>query len=165
GAALSDVLKGAALSAGIDLPMNYLVFRRREDHIFVQVTFGATASDQTRTIITPFGPAVVGNGVQTPFGIAGGTVSQPHGDIQSDSLASEMTSSVLPTYPGLARQSRIQGVVVMEATVGTDGRVEDVNIITGHPLLVPAAKDAVMQWTYRPRATLATARILINFQF
>jgi TonB family protein len=103
--------------------------------------------------------------IATPFGAIGGTVSIPHGDIESDSLAAEMVSSVLPQYPPLARQARVQGVVALTARVGADGKVEEVTVITGHPLLVAAAKDAVMSWTYRPRAVPATARILINFHF
>ncbi len=55
-----------------------------------------------------------------------------------------------PTYPTAARQMGAHGEVVVEATIGTDGRVRSVRVISGHPLLVQAAKEAVMQWRYRP---------------
>jgi len=55
-----------------------------------------------------------------------------------------------PEYPTPARQMGVHGQVVLEATIGTDGKVTAVKIISGHPLLVPAAKAAVMQWRYRP---------------
>jgi protein TonB len=55
-----------------------------------------------------------------------------------------------PEYPTAARQMNAKGQVVLEATIGTDGRVVAVKVISGHPLLVQAAKAAVMQWRYRP---------------
>jgi protein TonB len=55
-----------------------------------------------------------------------------------------------PEYPTAARQMNAHGQVVLDATIGTDGRVVAVKVISGHPLLVQAAKAAVMQWRYRP---------------
>jgi periplasmic protein TonB len=57
---------------------------------------------------------------------------------------------VQPVYPQLARQARVQGVVVLRAVISSDGRIENLQVISGHPLLVPAAIDAVRQWRYRP---------------
>jgi len=57
---------------------------------------------------------------------------------------------VPPKYPPLAAQARIQGVVRLKILVGTDGRVRDVQPVSGHPLLVPAAEEAVRQWVYKP---------------
>ena len=55
-----------------------------------------------------------------------------------------------PEYPTAARQMGAHGQVVVDATIGTDGRVVAVKVISGHPLLVQSAKAAVMQWRYRP---------------
>ncbi len=55
-----------------------------------------------------------------------------------------------PVYPPMARQARVRGVVRVEATVGTDGRVRAVKVVNGHPLLQQAAADAVKQWVYSP---------------
>jgi protein TonB len=57
---------------------------------------------------------------------------------------------VPPVYPDFAVSARIEGVVVLEATVGRDGRVEDVRILRSVPLLDQAARDAVLQWRYAP---------------
>jgi len=57
---------------------------------------------------------------------------------------------VKPQYPSLARQARIQGTVVLQAVIGKDGTVQELRVISGHPLLVTAAIDAVRQWRYRP---------------
>jgi len=55
-----------------------------------------------------------------------------------------------PTYPALARSARIQGIVVLQAVISKQGTIENVTVLTGHPMLIPAAIDAVRQWRYRP---------------
>jgi len=69
----------------------------------------------------------------------------------------------------MARQMGAKGEVVLSATVGTDGRVKSVKILKGHPLLVKAASDAVMQWIYRPtllngQPVQNDVRITLNFE-
>jgi periplasmic protein TonB len=55
-----------------------------------------------------------------------------------------------PSYPPLAKQARIQGVVRLNAVIGKDGTIQDLKAASGHPLLVPAALEAVRQWLYKP---------------
>ena len=55
-----------------------------------------------------------------------------------------------PVYPQIARQARVSGLVKLEAIIGEDGAIRELRVITGHPLLVRAAIDAVKQWRYRP---------------
>jgi protein TonB len=55
-----------------------------------------------------------------------------------------------PVYPPLARQARIQGRVQLHAIIDKDGRVGELQVVSGHPLLVKAALDAVQQWRYQP---------------
>lgn len=55
-----------------------------------------------------------------------------------------------PVYPPLARQARIQGTVRFNAIIGKDGRIENLTVVSGHPLLIPAATEAVKQWVYKP---------------
>jgi protein TonB len=57
---------------------------------------------------------------------------------------------VKPVYPAIAQSARVQGVVILEATIGTDGRVTDVKVLRSIPLLDQAAIDAVKQWQYTP---------------
>ena len=64
--------------------------------------------------------------------------------------AASILNQVPPRYPDLARQARIQGVVLLEANISTEGNIEDLRVITGHPLLAPAAVEAVSQWRYQP---------------
>ena len=55
-----------------------------------------------------------------------------------------------PVYPPIAQSARVQGVVILEATIGPDGRVQDVKVLRSIPLLDAAAIDAVKQWVYTP---------------
>ena len=57
---------------------------------------------------------------------------------------------VSPAYPDIARQARVQGVVILECTIGRDGRITDVTVLRGIPLLDAAAVEAVRQWVYAP---------------
>jgi periplasmic protein TonB len=57
---------------------------------------------------------------------------------------------VQPTYPPLARTARVQGSVLLAAVIGKDGAIQNLHVISGHPLLTQAALDAVRQWKYRP---------------
>ena len=57
---------------------------------------------------------------------------------------------VQPSYSEEARQKHIQGKVVMKAEISQTGDVEELTVISGDPLLNPAAVDAVMQWKYKP---------------
>ena len=69
----------------------------------------------------------------------------------SSGVASGMlVYQVKPQYPPLAVQSHIQGTVVLQAVIGKDGTVEDLHLVSGHPMLAGAAIEAVKQWRYRP---------------
>jgi len=57
---------------------------------------------------------------------------------------------VKPSYPALARQARIQGTVVLQAVIGKDGNIQNLKVVSGHPMLAPAALEAVKQWKYKP---------------
>jgi protein TonB len=58
--------------------------------------------------------------------------------------------SVEPPYPVLARAARVQGDVVLRAIIDKNGNIQDLQLVTGHPMLVPSAIAAVKQWRYKP---------------
>jgi protein TonB len=64
--------------------------------------------------------------------------------------AAKLMNKVQPMYPPLARQTRISGTVRLHAIIGKNGSVEQLEVMSGHPLLVQAALDAVRQWKYQP---------------
>jgi protein TonB len=61
-----------------------------------------------------------------------------------------LVRKVQPAYPPLARQARIQGTVLLQAEISKDGTIENLHLISGHPMLAPAAIEAVKQWRYKP---------------
>jgi protein TonB len=64
--------------------------------------------------------------------------------------AANLTRKVQPVYPPLAKQARIQGTVRFTAIIGKDGTIQNLQMVSGHPLLVEAARAAVSQWQYKP---------------
>ena len=61
-----------------------------------------------------------------------------------------LIKKVTPTYPALAKQARIQGHVLLQAEISKDGTIQNLQLISGHPMLAPAAIEAVKQWRYKP---------------
>jgi protein TonB len=57
---------------------------------------------------------------------------------------------VQPKYPPIAVQLRLEGAVLLRAVIGRDGRVKELEILSGHPLLIEAALKAIWQWRYQP---------------
>jgi protein TonB len=64
--------------------------------------------------------------------------------------AALIINKVIPVYPPLARQTRTSGIVRFTAIIARDGTIQNLTLISGHPMLVPAATEAVRQWRYRP---------------
>ena len=79
------------------------------------------------------------------------SVTQPHSVRVSSGVAQGLLiHQVRPQYPAPARSAHIQGAVVLQATIGKDGTIQNLHLLSGHPLLTQAALEAVQQWRYRP---------------
>ncbi len=79
-----------------------------------------------------------------------------------------LVHKVNPTYPPLAKQARIQGQVVLHAVISKDGSIENLTLVSGHPMLAPAAIEAVKQWKYKPyllngEPVEVDTEVLVNF--
>ena len=61
-----------------------------------------------------------------------------------------LVTKIVPAYPPLARQARVQGEVVLDVDISKDGTIESLRTQAGHPMLIPAAIDAVKHWRYKP---------------
>jgi len=75
---------------------------------------------------------------------------------------------VQPNYPPLARQARIQGQVVLHAEISKDGTIQNLQLISGHAMLAPAAIEAVKQWRYKPyllngEPVAVETEVIVNF--
>lgn len=70
--------------------------------------------------------------------------------VTSEMQAAMLIRKVIPEYPLLAKQARISGTVRLTSVISKDGRIEQLEVLSGSPLLIPAALAAVKQWLYRP---------------
>jgi TonB family protein len=70
--------------------------------------------------------------------------------VSSSAQSAKLIRQPAPTYPQEAKEAGIAGHVILNIVVGKDGTVQDVSLVSGHPLLVAPAKDAVKQWVYQP---------------
>jgi protein TonB len=71
---------------------------------------------------------------------------RPGGDVREP----KRISNVPPDYPELAQAARVEGIVILECILDEQGRVQDARVLRGHPLLSPAAVEAVQRWRYTP---------------
>ena len=82
--------------------------------------------------------------------------------------AQNVTVSVPPDYPMLARQMKVQGAVSLQALISREGTIQELQILSGPAILAAAAREAVKQWHFKPyivngQAVETQARILVNF--
>lgn len=120
-----------------------------------------SAGDDAQPPIAGSGPYIPGVGVTgSPGGVLDSSGTHPiipaapaaavHSVRLSHMSEGDLVHKVLPTYPPLARSARIQGTVVLQAMISKLGTIENLRLLSGHPLLAPAAIDAVSHWRYRP---------------
>ena len=106
------------------------------------------------------------SGVTAPSGVGS---SAAGGGVQiSRQAAQNVTVSVPPDYPLLARQMKVQGVVSLQALIARDGTIQELQILSGPEILATAAREAVKQWHFKPylqngQPVETQARITVNF--
>ncbi|HYW39141.1 MAG TPA: energy transducer TonB [Terriglobales bacterium] len=133
-------------------------------------------------------PDLGGSGVPggVPGGIPGGSAGGVIGGIISQTAAIPKVATpqrvrvssgvstgllikkVTPNYPQLAKQARIQGAVVLQAEISKEGTIQNLQLISGHPMLAPAAIEAVKQWRYKPyllngEPVAVETQVVVNF--
>lgn len=107
--------------------------------------------------VPPPPPPVQKSGVQSgPMRVATGVAE------------ANLIRKVMPIYPPIAKSARVQGTVEFTATISKDGNIENLRLVRGHPLLVKAAEEAVLQWRYRPtllngQPVEVVTDIIVNF--
>jgi protein TonB len=114
----------------------------------------------------PVSGAVVGG---VPGGVPGGTSGGVLGGVLSAAnstppkvappqkarvsggvMQGNLINRVNPQYPAIARQARISGQVILQAVISKSGAIENLKVVSGHPMLINSAMDAVRQWRYKP---------------
>jgi protein TonB len=145
--------------------------------------------DKVQMIKEEEAPPDLGAGVPggVPGGIPGGSAGGVMGGILSSAnvavpkiatpqrvrVSSGVSTGLLirkvqPNYPQLAKQARIQGAVVLQAEISKDGTIQNLQLISGHPMLAPAAIEAVKQWRYKPyllngEPVAVETQVVVNF--
>ena len=76
--------------------------------------------------------------------------SESRVSVTSKDISGHIIRKVPPIYPPLARQARIQGAVILRVIIEKEGNVTNLQLVSGHPMLAPAAIEAVRQWKYTP---------------
>jgi len=107
---------------------------------------------------------------EIPAGYAVQNDNDPRSQIRIGAAAAEanLIQRVNPVYPPMALAAGIQGSVEFNVVIGEDGSVKSLQLVRGHPLLVNAAKEAVLQWKYRPTVlngniVSVIAPVIVNF--
>lgn len=134
-------------------------------------------------------PPLMGGGVMggVPGGVPGGSMGGVIGGIIGSTTANIprvatpqrvrvsqgvstglLIRKVQPNYPPLARQARIQGQVVLQAEISREGTIQNLQLISGHPMLAPSAIEAVKQWRYKPyllngEPVAVETQVVVNF--
>jgi len=115
--------------------------------------------DNTVTRAPYVGPATFSPGIPGGFGtsihgvlggIMGGLPGPSPPSIDASLVAAQLVHRVEPVYPAAAKNSGVKGAVRFRATLGPDGAVTSLQLVSGPPMLVKAARTAVSQWLYNP---------------
>ena len=134
------------------------------------------AGDQRRQVktVNPSVKVDMQNGMPPSHGssaveqAASGVSSANERVVLSADAKQVVTHSVEPNYPTLAKQMKVQGSVVLQALIGKEGTIQDLQIVSGPQILSSAAREAVMQWRFKPyfqsgQAVETEAKITVNF--
>jgi TonB family protein len=92
----------------------------------------------------------------------------PYPWVSTAEMKKRLTRQPRPSYPPLAKQARIQGNVRLQAIIDKTGKVSDVRALSGHPLLIQPAIDAVKQWEFKPfeqEGKPVTVQTYVDVQF
>jgi TonB family protein len=165
------MLAPAAIEAVKQWKYKPYLLNRAPVEVETNVTLNFTLADKPETV------GVVGDrpgGI--PSGEMYGIASNPPPDsvaagrvrISSNVMQGLLVTKVPPQYPQEAKDQRIQGAVVLRAYIDKEGSVANLELVSGHPLLAPAAIEAVKQWKYRPyllngRGVEVETQIQVNF--
>lgn len=129
---------GGVIESGPDIETLETSLRQIDDHLRLGLAIPESGQSKARI-------SVVVAPTRTAAGMPPSSI-RVGGNVQSANLVNK----VRPLYPPEAKQARIQGTVKFNVVIAADGTVKNIDVISGHPLLVQSALDAVKQWVYKP---------------
>jgi protein TonB len=112
------------------------------------------------------------NGVLDSIFASKSFVPPPPGAVRHPPISRMMEGNLIyrvqPNYPLLAKQARVEGKVVLQAVITRQGAIDNLQIVSGHPMLIRAALEAVRQWRYRPyvlngEPVEVETQVIVNF--
>jgi TonB family protein len=141
---------GAGLRVGVTL----LDFDATKAAYAVKLTKAGEPSSEAKVVVMRNERGLIGtrDGPEAPYVfLAIEPLSYPQRKVQAPAVMPKLIHRVRPVYPEQARKARIDGVVLLEATIGTDGTVQGLKPFRSEPMgLTEAAMEAVRQWRYEP---------------
>ncbi|MBV9265626.1 MAG: energy transducer TonB [Acidobacteriaceae bacterium] len=129
---------------------------------------GPSGTDIFQSGDIPFGPGTGAPAPAPPSRVADKPQHRMVTRVSEGVAAANLVYKVLPAYPSLAKTARIQGSVQFRAVINKQGQITELQLLSGHPLLVHAAEEAIRQWRYRPtllngQAVEVVTEITVNF--
>jgi TonB family protein len=121
--------------------------REFDEHMTLSTAFSLNGEATLILSVPGASGGTIGVSSSTPFPMAADGTKRITigGNVQQAKLVMQPR----PVYPPLAKQARISGVVHLNAIIGKEGNVVNLAVISGHPLLIPSALEAVQQWVYQ----------------
>lgn len=116
--------------------------REMDEHLDARFSSVTTANNEREYALRVYS--------NTPMEVPATGVGPQRIRVGANVVEANLLSAPQPVYPPLAKQARVQGAVKLDAIIGKDGTIVDLRAASGHPLLVPAALEAVRQWVYKP---------------
>jgi protein TonB len=132
------------LMAPQGVPQNIAIFK--EDELPAPSAVGSVGGASPDALVRILGPVPVA--APPPPRSVQKNVERPRIPVGGIVQPARLVRQLKPVYPQLAKQSRIQGVVRLHALISKEGTIEDLKVVSGRPLLVPSALEAVKQWAY-----------------
>jgi TonB family protein len=149
----SELMAHLQIHVGDTLEADSLAKARAETRQFDEhLNFGTSASPNGDVTLVIQMPGSAGYG---EVGVTSTPIIPPAADgtkritIGGNVQQAKLISQARPAYPPLAKQARISGVVHLSALIGKEGNVANLAVISGHPLLIPSALEAVQKWVYQ----------------
>src|SRR5215472_11645584 len=149
-----------------NIPRHTAEIREAVEPPAVDTGWGAANSIGHRATAGGVIDSIIGSAASALPPVVRPTITRP--PVISSVMEGDLIRRVQPEYPTLARRARIQGTVVLRAIISREGTIENLQAVSGHPMLVPAAMTAVRQWRYRPYLLNGTpveveTQVTVNF--
>ena len=122
----------------------------------------------SRNVIPPLEVEVLAGSTHNAAHLSSTPVEHSPATVAAERVQMALVKAPVPTYPSLGRQMKVEGSVLLQAFIGTDGRVQDLRVLSGPAILASAAREAAQHWQFKPylqngQPVETQAKITVNF--